>query len=218
VAADIPLSKLAISGRRYSDDEVSSAYGSRGCSTHSPSAARPGPISDQMRAGFEECGYRLATNDGMGLAPKALIETYPHPALLHLLGEHYRVPYKVDRSRNYYPNSTPEARREKILEKLREIHAGLSRVISGVTIDFPGSQPSRAILKSIEDRIDALVCAWVGIRALAGKALAMGDSNSAIWLPSDWCAFFLSEMRASEDVMKNVEDLPVQERAFWKDA
>ena len=37
VAIDMPLSREPISGRRASDEAVSRAYGSRQCSTHTPS-------------------------------------------------------------------------------------------------------------------------------------------------------------------------------------
>jgi len=218
VVADIPLSRETISGRRCSDNCVSEAFGGRGCSTHTPSTTRPGPVSEQLRDGFEKCGYKLATADSDGLPRKALVETYPHPALLSLMDANYRIPYKIDKARKYYPEITPELRRTKILHKLREIYLVLSAPITGIAIDFPAKSPNRAILKSIEDRIDALVCAWVGIQALAGKALPMGDHESAIWLPSDWCALFSARARASEEYMHGVEDLPVQERAFWTGA
>jgi predicted RNase H-like nuclease len=38
-------------------------------------------------------------------------------------------------------------------------------------------------MKPIEDKIDALVCAWVGIQVLDGKAEPIGDESAAIWLP-----------------------------------
>jgi hypothetical protein len=41
------------------------------------------------------------------------------------------------------------------------------------------------VAKSIEDGIDALVCAWAGSAYLAGAATAYGDGHTAaIWIPS----------------------------------
>lgn len=57
VAVDMPLSREPIAARRVSDNLVSAAYGARHCSTHTPSAIRPGKISDDLRRGFEHCGY-----------------------------------------------------------------------------------------------------------------------------------------------------------------
>jgi predicted RNase H-like nuclease len=57
VAIDMPMALEPITGRRASDDALSRAYGAKWCAAHSPSAVRPGPISDQLRHGFEEAGY-----------------------------------------------------------------------------------------------------------------------------------------------------------------
>jgi predicted RNase H-like nuclease len=48
VAVDMPLARSAIEGRRVSDNCVSRAYGARKCGTHTPSANRPGRISDDV--------------------------------------------------------------------------------------------------------------------------------------------------------------------------
>lgn len=61
VAVDMPLTLSPIVGRRASDNAVSKAYGGRKCGTHSPSAQRPGYISDQLRELFYRAGYPLRT-------------------------------------------------------------------------------------------------------------------------------------------------------------
>ena len=62
VAIDMPLSRKPILCRRASDDAVSRAYGSRLCSTHTPSTARPGRISDDLTKGFDDAGHPLLTS------------------------------------------------------------------------------------------------------------------------------------------------------------
>jgi hypothetical protein len=42
----------------------------------------------------------------------------------------------------------------------------------------------RAVLGVDAARIDALVCAWVGMKYLAGEAVAYGDETAAIWVPT----------------------------------
>ena len=42
----------------------------------------------------------------------------------------------------------------------------------------------------------------------------VGDEVILSPRPSDWSAFLASNVRASEDFMVGVDDLPVQERAF----
>lgn len=44
---------------------------------------------------------------------------------------------------------------------------------------------SLSSLKRYEDALDALVCAWVGIKFMEGHALALGDDRCAVWVPSD---------------------------------
>ena len=81
VAVDMPLARSPIIGRRYSDNAVSKVYGARKCGTHSPSASRPGPMSDALNKGFARAGYPLQTDT---ITAPALIEVYPHPALVEL--------------------------------------------------------------------------------------------------------------------------------------
>ena len=58
------------------------------------------PIAE-LRADFAALGYPLHTSGSEQSAP-ALIECYPHVALLALLQRDYRVPYKVSRSGQYW--------------------------------------------------------------------------------------------------------------------
>ena len=43
----------------------------------------------------------------------------------------------------------------------------------------------------------------------------VGDDLVLSPRPEDWSAFFDSGVRASDDFMEGIEDLPVQERAGW---
>lgn len=38
-------------------------------------------------------------------------------------------------------------------------------------------------VKAYEDALDAVVCAWVGVCALEGRAAPFGNEESAIWIP-----------------------------------
>ena len=39
-------------------------------------------------------------------------------------------------------------------------------------------------MKAFEDALDAIVCAWVAICVLEGRAEPYGDEESAIWIPT----------------------------------
>ena len=182
VAIDMPLALQPIVGRRSSDDAVSRAYGARKCGTHTPSAMRPGPISDELRAGFANAGYPLQTTS---VSSAGLIEVYPHPALVQLAHASERLPYKVSRASRYWPKSTPAERRILLLQQWSRIIVLLDAKIEGVAGALPppenGARGSE--LKSYEDMLDAVVCCWVGICALEGRADPFGDNESAIWIP-----------------------------------
>ncbi|MBA8853802.1 putative RNase H-like nuclease [Ochrobactrum intermedium] len=183
VAIDMPLSNSPIVGRRRSDDAVSRAYGSRKCSTHSPSDVRPGVISDTLRTQAEGEGYALATET---IFPRALIEVYPHPALVELACAAERLPYKAQKARKYWPSINAQQRRENLLLQWYEIVSLLEAKISGVGRMLPPIEPkaSAVELKAFEDMLDAIVCCWVAICALQGRAIPFGDDTSAIWIPT----------------------------------
>ena len=182
VAVDMPLAHSSIVGRRVADNSISAAYGSRQASTHTPSAVRPGTISEDVRLGFAAHGYPLLTQ-----APvqHGLIEVYPHPALIELTGAPQRLPYKEGKVRKYWPDLTMLQRRTRLLEEWAAIAQHLESRVTGVVEALGSIEPtsSRRALKAYEDAIDAVVCAWVGISALNGRAVPFGDDDAATWVP-----------------------------------
>ena len=113
------------------------------------------------------------------------MEVYPHPALITLTEASYRLPYKVSRSRRYWPDRTPAERRANLLAQFEEILMALSVEIHEIPIELPepNSGVSTSGLKRYEDSLDALVCAWVGAKYLEGDAEPYGDDAAAIWVP-----------------------------------
>lgn len=195
VAVDMPLSLLPIIGRRTSDNLVSRAYGGRKAGTHTPSQLRPGPLSDGMLASFAALGYPLQV--GPEVSEPGLVEVYPHPALIELTGAALRLPYKLSRVRQYWPEAGSAERRARLFGEWRRIVAGLDVKIAGVSAamaecgfaapspcPLPRGEGSWAGLKPHEDKLDAIICAWVGICVLDRRAQAYGDALSAIWVPT----------------------------------
>ncbi len=182
VAIDMPLSLDPITGRRVSDNAIARTFGARHCSTHSPSAQRPGPLSDDLRAGFAAAGYPLQTGDARG---GGLIEVYPHPALVVLAKAARRLPYKAGNSARYWPDESIAVRRSLLADQWQRIAALLATRLDGVADQLPAlAEPATGVArKAHEDMLDAIVCAWVGVTALTGQADAYGDDRSAIWVP-----------------------------------
>ena len=186
VSVDMPLATTPITSRRAADTAISSRFGPKGCAVHSPSAERPGAIADQLRADFAALGVPLHTN-GSDPATPALIECYPHVALLALLKRKYRVPYKVSRSGQYWKAEklTRSERIERLLEQFQAIKAGLDEHINDIPnfIPEPSEVATLASLKPVEDMLDGLICAWIGIEHLEGRTVGLGDASAAIWVP-----------------------------------
>lgn len=185
VAVDMPLSKDAITRRRAADNEVSRAFGRQKCGVHSPNRLRPGPIGERLRDGFAEEGYELAVR-GCPRRPRcALLEVYPHPAVLRLLALSERLRYKATKSSRYWPGAGAAERKTNLIRNYRRILRALPLDLSGIPIPLPSPEATTfAGLKRYEDAIDALVCAWVGVKYLLGEAEAYGDDRAAIWVPT----------------------------------
>ena len=182
VAIDMPLSMVSITGRRVSDNIISSLYGARGGGTHTPSALRPGKVSDELRTGFDQIGYPLAVSEISG---PSIIEVYPHPALIELADAARRLPYKHSKIGKYWPNEVPSGRRQRLFDVWQQIIELLDARIMGVAVELklPSSDARGYEMKAFEDKLDAVVCAWVGACVLDRTAVAHGDSESAIWVP-----------------------------------
>ena len=181
-SVDMPLALARITVRRVCDNELSRAFGARGCGVHSPTRDRPGPVSARLMREFTSAGFRLAVH-GTAPAERQVIEVYPHIAVMRLLGEGYRVPYKVARAGQYWPEATPAERRARIRENLGRILGALQERIRGIRLRLPAGSAGPKEIKAFEDTLDGLVCAWIGMRYLEGQCVSYGDETAAIWAP-----------------------------------
>lgn len=187
VAIDMPIATDQIKGRRDADNEISKTFGGRGCSTHSPNAERPGKLGETLSRDFQSQGYTIATySDPTGTLDR-LIEVYPHPALLSLLGREKRVCYKVSKTNKYWPESSASERRQLILGEFHAICNELHKKLGPFELPLPplGTETTFRMLKRYEDALDALVCLWVGTKYIERTAEPFGNSTAAIWCPSD---------------------------------
>jgi predicted RNase H-like nuclease len=181
VAIDMPVGPNPIVGRRACDNRISSVYGARKAAVHSPSATRPGPISDHLRAGFEAVGLSVCT----ALPADGVIEVYPHAALIEFMREAERLPYKAAKTLTYWPGVLAEQRHARLRAVWARIVGALDRRIAGVaaTLPVPAPETRGWALKAFEDKLDAVVCAAVAIAAQNGEVKVYGDAEGAIWVP-----------------------------------
>jgi len=187
VSIDMPVAAVLFSARRAADSAISKTFGGQACSTHSPNASRPGNLGASLISQLLSEGFPLATSyEPNGLGART-IETYPHPALLSLLSANYRIPYKVSKSGKYWKGAPVHQRISNLLIEFQRIYSALKVVLGPLPLELPSIDEVRTLshLKKFEDALDALICAWVGLRFLEGTAKAFGDSTAAIWVPTD---------------------------------
>jgi predicted RNase H-like nuclease len=191
IALDIPIGPQFISGRRAADKMVTSAYITRKAGTHSPTANRPGPISQMLFEQLSACGFawlHAKSTISRNKNSHVFIEVYPHPAIIELLGLDERLKYKVSKLQKYWPDLAGDERWGTVAQNLARLRTGLDKRIAGVEDWLPSAKVLvkngwRSHLKGYEDALDAIVCAWIGCEFLAGRCVAYGDEESAIWLP-----------------------------------
>jgi predicted RNase H-like nuclease len=189
ITIDMPVATVPFSTRRVADDAISAQFGSRWCSTHTPNASRPGPLGARLSSDVRASGYELATTATPTAKAKRLIEVYPHPALLSLMKRARRVPYKVSKSRKYWPGSNVGDRISALLVEFEAIYCELTRVFGPLGLELPARDDVANLtrLKRYEDALDALTCAWVGVEYLQARTVAFGDETAVIWCPADVC-------------------------------
>lgn len=185
VALDIPLSPNQIVSRRGADSAISRLYGSKYAATHSPNPERPGKIAEIIYKELISLGFEWASTSEMNEKP-IFAEVYPHTAIIEMLNLEKRLPYKESKRRAYWPDKSLDQRNELLHQSFSILYEALKERISNFSCLFqPLSNTihQRMILKSYEDCLDALVCAWTGYQIILGKANVYGDDVSAIWVP-----------------------------------
>jgi predicted RNase H-like nuclease len=185
ITVDMPVSNVLITGYRAAERAIAKAFSKKGCAAHAPSATRPGKISEAYTKRLEQHGFELGVVGTEAGTVNRLLEVYPHPALLRLMNAEYRLEYKAGKTSRYWPELSISERKQKLYYIYKNILAVLGQVIQDIDLDISESliQQPFSHFKRYEDAIDALVCGWVGMQYLAGKASAHGDDSGAIWVP-----------------------------------
>jgi predicted RNase H-like nuclease len=186
VAIDMPVARRRIDGRRVSDDAVSKAFGRFGAAVHSPTPIRPGAHGRGISRALEKAGYPLVTTDPR--SGHATIEVFPLAALIRMMKLDYRPAYKISKISRYWRNEVPTPTTVQKIGRLLDTWSSIIDALSGEIRNFQYNLPKRqnltaGMLKPHEDKLDAIISAWVGACFVEGSAELFGDRSSAIWIP-----------------------------------
>lgn len=168
VAVDAPLRVPNEVGRRRCERELSADYAARHAGTHSSNRtlfARYGGVRGE-RLAARLAGFGFVVGDGSRLEKdsRCVVEVYPHPALVNLLNLSLALKYKRKPGRS----AAVRAEAWGILKAGLRRFARATPALSGLDalLQEDDAETTGLASKSYEDRIDAVVCAYIGVHAL----------------------------------------------------
>jgi predicted RNase H-like nuclease len=185
VALDAPLIVVNKTGRRPCEGELTRAFAAQHAGTYPCNTGLPTFSDGGRAAGFaRRHDLDIDATNPPGMGNRRALEVYPHSAAVALFDLPRVLPYKARKGR------TLQSRRAALLELLALI-AGLAvPVLSGA----PGlmapdgtfermtreleAAPTAAALRRLEDPIDAILCAYVGLLFRAGLTAVIGDTKT----------------------------------------
>lgn len=164
VAVDAPLIVTNPTGRRRCEAELGAVFARHHAGPHPTNTSRP-----HMAGGTR--ALRLADALGLDVDPasptvRRAIEVYPHPATIALFGLATTVKYKHKQGRDLDLLRTESLRLVGLVETLESAdpplhvrdHATWAAVRTAV------SDATRKVdLKVVEDMVDAVLCAYIGL-------------------------------------------------------
>lgn len=184
VAMDAPLVVTNRHGRRACEAEISRVFGRFHAGAHPSNLSRPG-FADGGRA--RALARRLQLDvDPYSPAPRRAVEVYPHPATITLFGLERVIAYKQKAGRPVADLRVALGGLMRHLESLPDLDlraaawTGLVEQLAGAT--------RKAELKRVEDQVDAVLCAYVGLHLVRSPqdSAVVGDAASGyIVVPVD---------------------------------
>ena len=189
VAVDAPLVVLNETGRRAADAEASRFYGRFEAGAYPANRkvltkyARGGEHrGEQLLRALQSGGARLVESPGGAVAGRLAFETYPHIVMVELFG--------LDRTIKYKKGADPDKRRgqRQLCAAIREHLCGASASprlqiddLLEEMLDDPEPPLTGGALKSREDRLDGLVCAYAAAWLEAGRPVqGLGEVGAGV--------------------------------------
>jgi len=152
VAVDAPTIIRNPSGQRPAERLLNAAFRRYGLGCHPANLGRPfAARTNAFAAALEELGFRHAPRLEARSPGRFQIEVFPHAAIVSLFGLDYRLKYKK--------GTVPE--RVVQLRRLRGFLFTLAQADPPCLLeDLPEVPSGGGARKDVEDRLDAVVCAY----------------------------------------------------------
>ena len=158
VAIDAPLIVRNPTGSRPAEKALSKDFRRFEAGTHPSNLGKP-EFADGGRAWHLAKRHGLDVNPRSGRARRA-IEVYPHPATIVLFGLGRTLKYKHKTGRDL------ELLRSELLELMRHVESVVTVEETWLALRRQVEQATRkSELRVVEDQVDAVVCAYVGLYA-----------------------------------------------------
>jgi len=186
IAVDMPVHPTDTGRRRGCDNQIASVFGKYGAATHSPNGKYPGDLGVKIHDQWKDLGYVWETIR-QPKRKRVFFETYPHAAIIRYLKLDYRLAYKVSKMHAYWKTEVKEERKKRLIRNLNKLYDYCAGRIKGVEdhMDRLDEQSSYYLwqLKTVEDRLDAMICALVSLDHAKGRTQGYGDQEGAVWVP-----------------------------------
>lgn len=167
VAVDAPLVVPNATGRRPAEAALAVAFRAYEAGAH-PANRRlldqgEGVRGELLVARLAPLGFRLAERVAPGAHARLVLEVFPHPAMVALFGLGRTLKYKARLGR---PHELRVAEWRRYQQHLRELHTADPWLAGqGSLLDTDVGALRGAALKGYEDRVDALLCAYIALYA-----------------------------------------------------
>ena len=188
-AVDAPLVVTNQKGRRQAEDDVSKLYHRFEAGAYPTSLGRLGEdhSGGRILRSLERQGGRLAERPQDAQGGSVVFETYPHPSMIELFGLPRTIKYKKTgtiAATQQAQGELTDAIRVNFIERPVGPRLRLNEDLAEL-LDAPDRQLTGGELKDREDKLDALVCAYVAAWADSGAPLrALGEfGHGVMFLP-----------------------------------
>lgn len=162
VAVDAPLVVPNDTGQRIAETSIGRTFGAYGASAHTANRANPyfrppraAVLAERANLDIDPANYAVERH-------RSCIEVYPHPAMVAVFGLTHIIPYKQKSGRDFLSLYEANGRLLDLIDQYCGVVLHLDESARWMEIRHRAKGAgTKSALKSIEDEIDAIFCAYL---------------------------------------------------------